>query len=202
MVILLRTKTPGIREAAVCEGIMDRLPVWAQDRIRICGVTDSIKELKTHMMFTNRAQQRLEEKMDNLRNEMKPSKALGKINRVDHQMPSSFEKFKKKFDNKTRLDGDKKAVGDGKSSESICFICRRTGHFANNCKEKKKVENRKATPERKEIKNVEVIERPEENPEEAEDEFEEIICNSVYVTNHKENHLRWRRLEKQKKVWE
>ena len=35
MVTLLRAKTPGIREAAACEKIMDRLPAWAQDGIRI-----------------------------------------------------------------------------------------------------------------------------------------------------------------------
>ena len=200
MVTLLRAKTPGIREAAVCERIMDRLPAWAQNGIRTCGVTDSIKELKTHMMFTNRAQQRMEEELDKLRNQMETRKALGKINRVDHRIPSTFEKFKKKFENKTRLEGDKKVVGDGNSSEPICFNCRRSGYFANSCKEKKRVENRKAIPERKEIKNVEITERLEENPEETEDEFEEILCNSVCVTNHKENHLRWRRLEKQKKA--
>ena len=119
-------------------------------------------------MFTNRAQQRREEELGKLRNQIETRKALGKIIRVDHRLPSSFEKVKKKFENKTRLEGDKKVVSDGKLSEPIFFNCRQPGHFANSCKEKKKVESRKAIPEKKEIKNVEITERSKENPEETE----------------------------------
>jgi hypothetical protein len=120
MVMLLKAKTPEIKEATLCEEIMDRLPAWAQDGVRICGVSDTIKDLIIHMLFTNRAQQRREEELERIRNQMETRKALGKFNRSNRKIYPNFEGFKKKFESKTKENDNKRVGDDGKSSSIFC----------------------------------------------------------------------------------
>jgi len=39
---------PKAKEVVLCEKIIDRLPAWAQDEVKMCGRNDTKKDLKNH----------------------------------------------------------------------------------------------------------------------------------------------------------
>ena len=146
MVTLLKAKTPEAKEKVICEGIIDRLPAWAQDVVRTYGSNDTIKNLRTHMWCANREKQRWNNKVNRLKELIDSRKAFARINRQDRSIRRNFEPSRMNQEEKEKGLDDKRSNGNGEASEPLCFICRKPGHYANNCKEKRKFNDKKTFP--------------------------------------------------------
>ena len=142
MVMLLKAKTPGAREDTICEWIIDKLPEWAQYGIQVCGRNSNIKELKLHLWSTNKRQQRREEELEELRKEWDTRRVFSRPYNQGRKSPNQFgDQNRKRVERKENNEVKKKDVE--KTPELLCFICQKPGHYARNCTEKRKSEDKK-----------------------------------------------------------